>query len=61
MIVINRRKQIMSYIYSMAGLTSEPSDTELVSRHITNIETIKQVIFSKSSMSCWKGGDALLV
>jgi len=50
----------MSYIYSMAGLTSEPSDTELVSRHITNIETIKQVIFSKSSMRCWKGGDALV-
>lgn len=50
MIVINRRKQIMSYIYSMAGLTSEPSDTELASRHIRIMEIIKQVICSNRAM-----------
>ncbi|KAH1200024.1 hypothetical protein GmHk_18G053238 [Glycine max] len=34
------------------SLTSEPSDTELVSRHITNIETIKQSLLAEPEAEC---------
>jgi len=37
----------------MEALTSEPSDNELVSRHVTSTEILKKVICSNCAMMLW--------